>query len=124
MRISLLLFSLLILKELYSRDDRASEKIITHTMTLYKIEGNKLYFLELKWPFLMTENFQVLLKEKRIHFSENAKSFEFKLPAKVEITFEIPEKFYEDRPTPHKVLYIEYIEPVNINITPQWEENF
>lgn len=124
MRISFFLFSLFILTELYASDRQTSERISTHTMTLCKIEGNKLYFLELEWPFLMTENFQVLLKEKRIRFSENAKSSEFKLPARVEITFEIPEELYEDRPTPHKVLYIEYIEPVSIDITPQWEENF
>ncbi len=124
MRILFFLFSLFILTELYSGEEKASERVDTHIMTLYKIEGKKLYFLELKWPFLMTEDFRVLLKEKRVHFSENAKSFEFKLPAKVEITFEIPEEFYEDRPTPHKVLYIEYIEPVNIDIAPQWEENF
>lgn len=114
---------LFVFNELYSKSN-PSERVDTHVMTLCKIEGNKLYFLELMWPFLMTENFQTLLKEKKIRFSENAKSYELKLPAKVKITFEIPKKFYEDRPTPHKVLYIEYIEPVNIDIIPEWEENF
>jgi len=91
--------------------DREEDRIVVEELTLYKIEGKTLYFKELKIPFPITESFEELLKRKKIIYDEKIKNPEFKLPARVEICYELP-IITEEGYLPVKVIYIEYLEYV------------